>query len=541
MANESKIRFRLTSDFDGKGFSQANQALGDTAKQSAKATDGIQQFATAASALPGAVGQAAGKVSGFASVLKNLWTSVSKIPGPLKIVALAVASLGAGIKLGMDRAAKRAEEAKERIERAAEAMKIAIASRLNWLRGKMDENLASMRDSVKATISSFDKLIGRVNKVNSAKAVVQVAENESRTVQRSNQRASQLAGITDENERALLEARLNEQEALEEREEIIRQNAANEKEADRNLKNAQDRLKVLESAREKAQSAVIKADALRADAIRAATKDIKTFDGKTKDIKPFDDKLKEAQKELADIEEQLKDQYVEIKVAEENRKATIIKNENALLENETKIIDLNASTQRLIAAQEKNASEQEKAAKIQSLKRQKDDLQAQAKKRENDNNDKIAKARANIKDIEKAQDRTRKGMAKDKEVHQGIGGAGFKYETDANGNPADLAGWERAQRYAARADRDSQRANRAAAANEREYNNLRNKLENGKPLTDSEMKRYDKLDKWNRERKGKKKEEDNIQNLENDNKKILEDTKTAVESIEQKIDQLTTK
>lgn len=531
MANQQKIKFSLTSDYNGKGFQQVLNDMEKTSKESAKAADGVTKLANAASTLPGPIGEAGAKLSGFSGALKNIWQSVANLPGPLKVFALAAASVGTGIKIGMDIAAKRAEEAKERIERASKALQAGIQSRLNWLRTKMDKDLASVRDSISSTITAFDKLIGRINKVNSAKAEVKVAESSNSQLSRQVARAAMLAPISDENERAMLEARLNEQEAEEERAEIIKRNTTNEKEADRNLKNAQDRRNMLEEQVAVAKKALADAEADAAQAEITGTKDMKVFN----------DNIAKARKQLADVEEQLKDQQVEVAVAEEKRKAVIISNENALLENETRIIELNAATERLKKAQEKAASEQEKNAQIQSLRGQQNDLQRNAQSQVDANNRKIQRARQNIADIEKAQDRTRRGMAKDQEVHQGIGGEGFNYETDANGNPADLAGWERAQRYAARADRDAERANRAAKANEKEYGKLRDKLENGEKLSDAEMKKYDKLDKWNKERKGKEKEEQNIMQSEEDNKKILEDTKTAVENIKTKIDELTTK
>lgn len=529
-ANESKIRFKLNSEYDGKGFQQVNADISKTSKNVARTAGGVEKLGHAASMLPGKFGEIAASGTGVASVFKNLLQGISNL-GPIGLAAAAIGSLFAGIKIGMDRAEKRAKEAKERITRHAEAMKVAIASRLNWLRKKMNDDMTAMRESVNSAIGAFDRLIGRINKVNSAKAEVKVAEAESRRTQRANDKTTQLIGISDDNERAMLEARLNEKEAIEEREEVIRQNIANEKEADRNLKNAQDRMKVIDSNIETIKKALAQAEEDAAAAAKTGTKD-------TKD---FDEKIAQIRKDLAKAEEEREDQLTAIAIADENRKAVIIRNANALVENETKILELNATIERLKAAQEKAAKAEERNAQITSLKDQKDATQKAAAKRVAEIDKQIEKSKNRIKDIDKAQDYTRKGMAKDQEKHQGISGRGFNYETDANGVPADLAGWERAQRYAARADRDEQRGNRAASANEKEYNKLRDALENGKKLSDGEMKKYDKLDKWMKERKGKQKEQENIQNLQNDREQVLEDTKTAVQNIEQKIDRLTVK
>ena len=188
-ANEQRIRFSLVSKYDGKGFVEIQKALDETSKASIHASDGIQKLTAAAQQINGPIGEASQKVSGFAGTLKTVWQSVSNLPGPLKIVALAVASLGTGIKIAMDISAKRAEEAKERIEAAANRLQTSIKSRLSWLRDKMDSDLAAMRDGIKNTIAEFDKLIGRVNKLNSAKAQVTVAQSSGRMAQLNSQRA----------------------------------------------------------------------------------------------------------------------------------------------------------------------------------------------------------------------------------------------------------------------------------------------------------------------------------------------------------------
>lgn len=529
-ANESKIRFKLNSDYDGKGFQQVNADISKTSKNVARTAGGVEKLGHAASMLPGKFGEIAASGTGVANVFKNLLQGIGNL-GPIGLAAAAVGSLFAGIKIGMDRAEKRAKEAKERIARHAEAMKVAIASRLNWLRNKMDDDFDAMKEGVNGAISAFDKLIGRINKVNSAKAEVKVAEAQNRAALRSANKSAQLLGIANDDDRAVLEAQLNLQEALDERTEIEKQNAENEKQAARTLKQAQERRSVLEQNIAVIKQAVAKAEEDAAAAAKTGTKE----------MKPFYDRVKKTKDELAKAEEALVEQDTSIAIAQENMKAAAIKNESALIANEQKILDLNASMDRLRAAQEKAAQAEERNAKITSLKNEKLKTQANAEKQVADIEKQIEQSKNRIKDIQKAQDRTRAGMAKDREKHQGISGRGFNYETDENGNVADLAGWDRAQRYAARADRDAQRANRAAAANEREYDKLRNKLENGDKLTDQEMKKYDKLDKWMNERKGKKREEDNIQNLEDNKKQIMEDMKTTIKNIEQKIENLTAK
>lgn len=531
MASESKIKFSLSSDYDGKGFQAGLKALDDTSKASARASDGVQKLAQAAQGINGPIGEASQKVSGFAGTLKNVWQSVANLPGPLKIVALAVASLGTGIKLGMDVAAKRAEEARERIERAANALQAGIKSRLSWLRNKMDEDLAAMRDGIKNTIAEFDKLIGRVNKVNSAKAQVTVAEAGGRMAQLNSQRAQELAGISDEAERAIVQARWAEKIALEERNEIIRQNTANEKEADRNLKNAQDRRTMLEGLVSEAKKAVALAEEDAANAAKTGTKD----------LKPFNDRVQQARANLATVEEQLADQNVAVTVAQENRKAILQQGDNALVENETKLVELSEATQRLIDATEKNAKAKEANTEKTKLQSSIMDIQSQTASKVATIDELIKAAQKNLQEIGKAQDRTRAGMAKDKEVHHGIGGEGFRYDTDANGLPSDLAGWERAQRYAQRADRDNARASRAASANEKQLRNLLDKVDKGKPLTDHERNRLEKLRNWDKERNGKQREEARIKKLQEERDKLQKEANEAIKQIRDKMDALTIK
>ena len=219
--NEQKIHFKLDSDFDGKGFQQANAEISKTAKQTAKTADGVTKLADAASMLPGKFGAMASSLTGIAGTIKNILSGIGNL-GVFGAVAAGVGSLVAGIKLGMDFAERRVKEAKERMARHAEAMKAAITSRLNWLRNKIDDDLSHVRDGVSKAISSFDTLIGRINKLNNSKATIKIAEERNRAATRQLDKTATLIDVKDDDERAMLKARLEEQEAEEERAEIIR-------------------------------------------------------------------------------------------------------------------------------------------------------------------------------------------------------------------------------------------------------------------------------------------------------------------------------
>lgn len=524
-ANEQKIKFSLVSSYDGKGFAQAQQAIDATAKNSAKAADGVQKLAYAATTIKGPIGDASQKVVGFAGTFKYIWDAIKNLPGPLKIAALALASFFGGIKIAMDICAKRAEEVKARMEGVARAFQTGIKSRLNWLKNKMDEDLAAIRDSIKETITQFDKLIGRINKVSGAKAEVRVAEADNRQAQLRIQRAQELVGIDDEDERAIMQARQQEKALEEERNEILRKNIADEKEANRNLKNAQDRRAMLEGLIAKAKDAVATAEQ---DAAAAAKTN-------TKDMQPFNDRVKQAHDNLAKVEEELKDQNIEVAVAEEKRKATLEKNDASLADNTVKMIEASEATKKLIESIEKNAKAKEEDAERTRLQNEIKKIREEVTEQTKIIDQEIDVAKKNIADINDAQDRTRMGMAKDHEVHNGIGGEGFKYETTKDGVPADLAGWERAQRYADRADRDAKRAQRAASADEKKLKELRDKEASGKKLTDGEKKKKDKLEQWDKERTGKQKEEERIKKLEEDKKALQTRANEAVIGIERRL------
>ena len=166
------------------------------------------------------------------------------------------------------------------------------------------------------------------------------------------------------------------------------------------------------------------------------------------------------------------------------------------------------------------------------------DVTAQAQQAIGKLDNQIAKHQQNIKDIEDAQQRTRTGMAADQQYHKGIGGEGYKYQLDERGLPASMTDWDRANRYAQRAERDAKKADRAASRNQKDYDKLRDKLENGERLTDEEMKKYDKLDRWNRERNGKQKEEAAIKKAEEERKNLEKKSAEAILDIQKKIAKL---
>jgi len=436
MATDNRIKFSLTSDYNGAGFQQALKDIDNTAKSSARASDGVQKLANAATQMPGPVGQAASSASGFLGTLKSLFQATSALPGPLKIAALAIGSFTTGWSIGMSIVGDKVEEARQRVERAANALQAGIKSRLNWLRNKMDEDLAAMRDNIKSTIAAFDKLIGRVNKVKAAKDAGNAAQATNAGLLLQTQRDAELAGIQDENERAILAARWEEKIALEERVAVIKQNTENEKEADHNLKNAQDRRAMIEGLVAEAKAAVAEAERDAAAAEKTGTKD----------MKPFADRIQKARENLAMVEEELWEQETNVKVAEENRKTTLVQNENALLENESNVIKLNEATQRLIDAQTKAAKEQEINAEKTKLNNQISSIKAATDKKITDIDKDIADHRKNIKDIEKAREGTKKGVETDHKKSTFRGG--YQYQTDKDGVIAPFEDWQRAKRYA---------------------------------------------------------------------------------------------
>lgn len=221
--------------------------------------------------------------------------------------------------------------------------------------------------------------------------------------------------------------------------------------------------------------------------------------------------LAEAKKKHAEAEKKLEE--------DGNRKA---EEEQKRIEEESKKFEAEAKAKRKKQADSILAQEQEKA-----------------KEQQKKIGDSIQRLLREIRDIEKARERTRKGMETDHKNHNGLFGP-YQYHLDENGNISNFTDWDRADRYAGH-DNDEQKAKRRQETDDARMRDIQDRLEAGKYVSEADQKKYDRWRQFKKERDGEEKRKAEIENLQQEQqtaviesekhlKKIKEDLAQFVES-----------
>lgn len=165
--------------------------------------------------------------------------------------------------------------------------------------------------------------------------------------------------------------------------------------------------------------------------------------------------------------------------------------------------------------------------------------QEKAKEQQKKIGDTIQRLLREIRDIEKARERTRKGMETDHKNHNGLFGP-YRYHLDENGNISNFTDWDRANRYAGH-DNDEQKAKRRQETDDARMRDIQDRLEAGKYVSEADQKKYDRWRQFKTERDGEEKRKAEIENLQQEQqtaviksekhlKKIKEDLAQFVES-----------
>jgi hypothetical protein len=126
-------------------------------------------------------------------------------------------------------------------------------------------------------------------------------------------------------------------------------------------------------------------------------------------------------------------------------------------------------------------------------------------------NDNIKRLKDTIKSARDNIKRSKTGMETDHRIGTGWGDGGYRYNTDANGNIGDFTDWDRAQRFAGRAERDERSRQRRNQRDANRAKDIRERLARGAYVND-----HDK--KW----LGRYGEFENAQNADNMEKQLLD-------------------
>lgn len=154
----------------------------------------------------------------------------------------------------------------------------------------------------------------------------------------------------------------------------------------------------------------------------------------------------------------------------------------------------------------KQAEEAKRAAEATRKKKEEEELAAQAEREITDRanfrikqiDERIAILDKKIADALKSTDRANLGVATDHRVSNG--GAAYDYKRNAAGNIADFADWQRAQRYAARGERDAMALERGNAAHARRAERIQAKIDSGKKISAQDQAFIDNWNKFQNEK-----------------------------------------
>ena len=267
------------------------------------------------------------------------------------------------------------------------------------------------------------------------------------------------------------------------------------------------------------------------------------------DVKQAENALKEARKAerqsangLAEAEEKLKAVELNVSTERSNQEAAVLQARIALDKvNEAERKAAEAREKESAAAEEaarklaaKNAAERDYNAPVESIKATGN---AKIEALAGD----IAKIREEIEKIGKDAERTRQGVEMDAHVKNGTFGA-YQYRLDKNGNPNNFIDWQRAQRFAERAERDRKTQAKRDAAYQKKMQGLQEKLEKRgeKALTDREKEALKRWNEYMDQKNGRQRREAEIKQkqlaIDNVRKQMAADLKEAKETLKQALE-----
>ena len=130
------------------------------------------------------------------------------------------------------------------------------------------------------------------------------------------------------------------------------------------------------------------------------------------------------------------------------------------------------------------------------------------------------------------------GMATDQQVHRGISGQGYTYQTGANGMPDNFIDYQRAQRYGGRAERDA--ATRAARNDSaaRRYDRLLDDKILDKKISDRDQKFMDDYESFMDSQSTDSEWQKAVDSLKGDQNKTLSTIDKQIEEVKTKLEEL---
>ena len=480
MANQN-IKVNIGTTFDGKGFQQLSGSISQSARQIKGVTKGIGDLSAGFASLGGAAGKVAGGIGDLAGGLAS--------GGP---VGLAIAGITVAV------------------------------SGLTWAWNKYKEATDGVIEQAKKLYGNLDKVREATHKMYQERFAKKAAEEKKAMEERKrleDEEVKRRHAILDANA-ALAKSQFDLIDGQEKLNQL-----AKEGEWEERLANAAN-----DSARKiiQAQIDLEKAQMMGADKIRRAEQDYKVAV----------ERSVESQGTLSDEEFQKKRTAAinNLKVVSQNR--DIVKAE---VKNEIQRATNNLEKVRSEVAKEisKNREEEDKKRVEAENKRKKE--QAEKDKREVKE-----KAKSDVQVLDRRIDAIKKALEKQtSEIQKRKSGAAYDtsrgntkaYHYDENGNFVDQAEFERAGRFAERIRRDEKEKiegqNIARSRNKRMME-IERDIRRGKAVSDSDRKWASRRREFLNQKNVKNKE-DELKQLENQKRKIMDNMQKRLESIDKNL------
>lgn len=531
---DNKIKFNITSGFDGKGFAEASSEIRRISGNVKNIGGSLSGVTSALGEVGGKFGEVGGKVSAFGDVVGKVMAGAQ---GGIAGLAIAAATAVTGWLVKWDESMR---EARKKHREFLDAMKEGHERRLAVYAAKAK---AAVMDALQASIDKGKMAIERIN------ALAGAYRNLSSSVQAQNAAKASLAtaGVNLDYERAINGAASDEEK---DRAKIDADRRREEINYKAKLKNASEALAVASDAvagyseKVTAQQKII--DDLNAqqredaswrygDTPEEKKKRQAAMDKRAKDIEREELKLQQMTYELASARNNLKTIETQNRQLEVEHLTELERLKNAEKALAKKTEEAALAREREIEALDEAATKGIRDREIRDAQRN-----GEAALRKNEAAKKAIEDAARIRG--EARKMQNEGMALDQARHRGISGEGYSYDVTKDGNIRSFREWQRASRYRRNEEQaEAGRQERASRRNEdaeKQVDAALAKQKAGKRLSRREQQMVRDWDDFNNAKGNADNDTKRLRELAEESKEISKSTKEAIEAIKAKFEDL---
>lgn len=528
---DTTLHFKLGSTFDGSGFAAASKEIKNSAKAGKKLSGVLGNVIGEAQKLDGALGNTAKMASNVVYGFAQMGIIGGIVAGAKSAMDLFFDSA----KEGLDKMVKAAQEGAARQQKALQKTVDA------HIKGVHDANEAT-RKMVTETVKQFDETAQAAVKASQLIAQTDIARANNSIAKVQIEKLNAIIKEETDAGRAVVAAKYDLKIAE------LKAAQAEEQTAEK----SEEARKAVETARARVIMTQKHLDAAEQDLAKAKEKEALLSKSRLGDTKKIHDEVAQAERTykeakrnhtqsvngLANEEEKLK--AVEISVSTER-----MNQEAAILQAKIALEKANEAEEKAAQARLKEAEEAEKAAQKLAAKNAAMDMESALADRTGFSQElagqlaaDVKKLREEIEDINKDMARVREGVEKDAEVKNGLMGV-YQYMLDRNGNPDNFIDWQRAMRYAERAERDRRNREKRDNQYQTKMQELQKRLDKRgeKALTEREREALKRWNEYQKQKTGREQREAEIkqkqEKIEVIRKQIAQDVKETKEMIQQ--------